>query len=77
MLAGLFAFNIFLIQRFFDLAGNEPQDSSMEEPAEQAPPEVYKYGFNIADFHIIEETIKPNTFLSQMLTSQGVPYANV
>lgn len=76
LLTGLFVFNIFLIQKFIDLTVEGPE-ADPKEVIESAPPTVYKYGFNIDDFHIIEETIKPNSFLSQMLTGQGVAYSNV
>lgn len=74
LFAGLFIFNLFLIQKFFDAS---PASTNEEDNIEVEDPVVLKYGFDLSQFHIIEETIKENTFLSQMLTGQGVPYQKV
>lgn len=75
LVGGLFIANFFLIQKFFDSAESKEQADQAVEIPEEVP--VYKFGFDIDQFHIIEDVIKENSFLSEMLVGQGLPYSSV
>ena len=57
---------------FGNIDNDLPEKAAVEEPA----PET-KYGFSIDDYHVMQDRIKENQFLSDMLVGQGVKYSQV
>ena len=71
----LFLINLIIIHQLFTSAKVVKEVENVR--VEEEPVPVYRYGFDVDAHCIIEETIKENSFLSQMLTGQGVPYVKI
>lgn len=65
---------IFAVQYLFD---HSSDNADLETTEKAEDPIELRYGFNVDHHAILEDEIKANQFLSELLTSQGTPHRKV
>ena len=68
---GLLGANLYFINQIFQ---SSDDNNAIEEMADSP---IFKYGFDIDAYHVMESRIQENQFFSDLLQEQGVPYSKI